>query len=73
MSEYDEMMKADKNARHNMKCYHYYEQTLECCATCSHSRQASIEDPRLCVIINPDSRYSVGEVGSLGICDLYKK
>lgn len=72
MSNYDEMIKHEKQAFKKRRINNYKIQNIKCCSTCLYSNRASIEDSLDCYIINPDNKYSISGITEHGICDKYK-
>ena len=71
--EYNDFLKAQDEAKEALKQNGYRQQKIECCATCKHSFQPTIEDERTCTLIQIEhSGWCVGEVEDLAVCDKYE-
>jgi hypothetical protein len=58
--EYEDLLRAKRKAKRVLKKNNYRLTKPECCTTCINSLQDSIEDERLCYLIN------------IGLCDEYQ-
>jgi hypothetical protein len=72
--EYNNMKKAERNAKKNKKQLNYRCQEIECCYTCKHSVIGWWENLPECKLINPAiDMWAVETIMPLCICDKYDK